>query len=56
MLPGMPRATARAVTGKAPEPMVEKRYAGQIDEELRKRLIPESYRETLGEQKLKVVG
>jgi len=30
--------------GKAPEPMVEKRYAGQIDEELRKRLIPESYR------------
>jgi trigger factor len=42
--------------GKAPEPMVEKRYAGQIDEELRKRLIPESYRETLGEQKLKVIG
>jgi trigger factor len=42
--------------GKAPEPMVEKRYAGQIDEELRKRLIPESYRETLNEQKLKVVG
>ncbi len=36
--------------------MVEKRYAGQIDEELRKRLIPESYRETLGEQKIKVVG
>ena len=42
--------------GKAPEPMVEKRYAGEIDEELRKRLIPESYRETLNEQKLKVVG
>ena len=42
--------------GKAPEPMVEKRYAGQIDEELRKRLIPDSYRETLNEQKLKVVG
>jgi len=42
--------------GKAPEPMVEKRYAGQIDEELRKRLIPESYREALNEQKLKVVG
>ena len=42
--------------GKAPEPMVEKRYAGQIDEELRKRLIPESYRETLSEQKLRVVG
>ena len=42
--------------GKAPEPMVEKRYAGQIDEELRKRLIPESYREVLSEEKLKVVG
>ena len=36
--------------------MVEKRYAGQIDEELRKRLIPESYREALHDQKLKVVG
>ncbi|MGA2604398.1 MAG: trigger factor [Verrucomicrobiia bacterium] len=42
--------------GKAPEPMVEKRYAGEIDEELRKRLIPESYREVLHEQNLKVVG
>ncbi len=42
--------------GKAPEPMVEKRYGGEIDEELRKRLIPESYREALHEQKLKVVG
>ena len=41
---------------KRPEPMVEKRYAGQIEEELRKRLIPESYRETLSEQKIKVVG
>ena len=36
--------------------MVEKRYAGEIDEELRKRLIPESYREALAEQNLKVVG
>src|ERR1700733_10867663 len=42
--------------GKAPEPMVEKRYAAQIDEELRKRLIPESYREALNEQKVKAVG
>ena len=42
--------------GKAPEPMVEKRYGGEIDEELRKRLIPESYREALAEEKLKVVG
>jgi trigger factor len=42
--------------GKAPEPMVEKRYATDIDDELKKRLIPESYREVLTEQKLKVVG
>src|SRR5579862_4970926 len=42
--------------GKAPEPMVEKRYAAQIDEELRKKLIPDSYREALSEEKLKVVG
>src|SRR6266478_6863598 len=42
--------------GKAPEPMVEKRYAGQIDEEMRKRLIPESYREALHDQNLKAVG
>ena len=42
--------------GKAPEPMVEKRFATQIDEELRKRLIPESYRETLHQEHIKVVG
>jgi len=42
--------------GKAPEPMVEKRYAGEIDTELRKRLIPESYREVLHEQHLHAVG
>jgi trigger factor len=42
--------------GKAPEPMVEKRYAREIDEELRKRIIPESYRQALAEQKLRVVG
>lgn len=42
--------------GKAPEPMVEKRYAAEIDDELRKRLIPESYREALAEHKLRIVG
>ena len=42
--------------GKAPEPMVEKRYGGEIDDELRKRLIPESYREAVNEQHLNVVG
>ena len=42
--------------GKAPEPMVEKRYAQEIDEELRKRIIPDTYREALAEKKLNVVG
>lgn len=42
--------------GKAPEPMVEKRYAQEIDEELRKRIIPDTYREALNEKKLRVVG
>jgi trigger factor len=42
--------------GKAPEPMVAKRFAKEIDEEVRKRLIPDSYREALREQKLRVVG
>jgi trigger factor len=42
--------------GKAPEPMVERRYAAEIDDELRKRLIPDTYREAIAEQKLHVVG
>ena len=42
--------------GKAPEPMVEKRYATEIDEEVRKKLIPDSYRETIAAEKLRVVG
>ncbi len=42
--------------GKAPEPMVEKRYAKEIDDEVRKKLIPDTYREAIGEQKLRVVG
>jgi len=42
--------------GKAPEPLVEKRYAEAIDEELRKRIIPDTYREVLAEKKLHVVG
>jgi trigger factor len=42
--------------GKAPAALVEKNYGKRIDEELRKRLIPESYRETVSQQKLRVVG
>jgi len=42
--------------GKAPEPMVEKRYAKQLDDEVRQRVIPDGYREAVSEQKLRVVG
>jgi trigger factor len=42
--------------GKAPEPMVEKKFAKEIDDEIRKRLIPDSYREAVADQKLRVVG
>jgi trigger factor len=42
--------------GKAPEPMVEKRYAAELDDEVRKRIVPDSYREAIAEQKLHVVG
>ena len=42
--------------GKAPEPMVEKRYANEINQEVQQRLIPEAYREAVKEQKLRVVG
>ena len=42
--------------GKAPEQMVEKRYASEIEEELRKRIIPDTYREVLAEKKIRVVG
>jgi trigger factor len=42
--------------GKAPEPMVEKRYAKEIEDEVRKRVVPDAYREAVVEQKLRVVG
>lgn len=42
--------------GKAPEPLVEKHYGREIDEELRKSLIPDAYRDAVAEQKLRVVG
>jgi len=42
--------------GKAPEPMVETRYATEIDDEMRKRVIPDAYREALTDQRLKAVG
>ena len=42
--------------GNAPEAMVASRYAKEIDEELRRRLIPEEYRAALQQHQLKVVG
>ena len=42
--------------GKAPQPMVEKRYASEIAQELQQRIIPDAYREAVKEQKLRVVG
>ena len=42
--------------GKAPEPLVEKRYASEIDQEVRQRVIPDAYREAVKELKLHVVG
>lgn len=42
--------------GFAPEAMVASRYAREIEDELRRRVIPEHYRMALREQQLKVVG
>ena len=42
--------------GKAPQPMVEKRYASEIEQELQQRIIPDAYREAVKEQQLRVVG
>ena len=42
--------------GKAPQPMVEKRYASEIEQEVQQRIIPDAYREAVKEQQLRVVG
>ena len=42
--------------GKAPRDMVAKRYEKDIQEEVKKKLIPDSYRKAITEQKLEVVG
>ena len=42
--------------GKAPRDMVAKRYEKDIQEEVKKKLIPDSYRKAISEQKLDVVG
>ena len=42
--------------GKAPKDMVVKRYEKDIQEEVRKKVIPDAYRKAISEQKLDVVG
>jgi len=42
--------------GKAPKAMVEKRYETDIRDEVKKKMIPDAYRDALKEQKLDVVG
>ena len=42
--------------GKAPEAMVAKQYAKDIEEEVKRKLIGDSYRQGMKDQKLNVVG
>ncbi len=42
--------------GKAPKDMVAKRYEADIQDEVKKKLIPDAYRQAVKEQKLDVVG
>jgi len=42
--------------GKAPKDMVAKRYEKDIQEEVKRKLIPDAYRKAVDEQKLEVVG
>src|SRR5580704_17296604 len=42
--------------GKAPKDMVAKRYEKDIQQEVKKKLIPDAYRKAVDEQKLDVVG
>ncbi len=42
--------------GKAPREMVVKKYAHDIKNEVKKKLIPDFYRQALTEQKLEVIG
>lgn len=41
--------------GKAPRDLVVKSYAGRIEEEVKKKLIPDSYRKALEQEKIKPV-
>src|SRR5580698_2733733 len=42
--------------GKAPRDMIAKRYEKDIQDEVKKKLIPDAYRKAVDEQKIEVVG
>ena len=42
--------------GKAPRAMVEKKYAAEIKEEAKRKLIGENYRKAVADQKIEVIG
>ena len=42
--------------GKAPRAMIEKRFASEIDDELRRTFVPRIFREVVAQEKLHVVG
>lgn len=42
--------------GKAPREMVEKRFSNDIQDEVKKKIIPDSFKKAVTEQKLEVVG
>jgi trigger factor len=42
--------------GKAPRAMVEKKYAAEIKEEAKRKLIGENYRKAIADQKIEVIG
>jgi trigger factor len=42
--------------GKAPRHMIQAKYAADIEAEVKKKLIPDSYRQAVSDQRLRVVG
>lgn len=42
--------------GRVPLPMLERRFAKEIEDEVRRRLLPQFFREAVAKEKLKVVG
>lgn len=42
--------------GRAPVPMLERRFAKEIEDEVRRRLLPQYFREAVAKEKLRIVG